>query len=209
MVDFNWVQKSIDPPGPEELYNRETETFQDWYSVNSTLGMFWHDLYRIVYGVRGPYSTMEWTVAGGKAFSTLQRTEGLVPIDMTLVAPKKAPAGIPIPLSVEIRNQSKETIKGVVLHQIDTSKNYYSDLATVGPFDLPSGHMVRVKNLFANLPKGDEPVRDNRYMAAVLLEKPGQPMRVFDYAYMKKVSNAKAATLMDTTEGGKQDPAHD
>jgi hypothetical protein len=46
-------------------------------------------------------------------------------------------------------------------------------------------------------------------MAAVLLEKPGQSMRIFDYAYMKKVSNAKGVTLMDTTEGGKQDPGHD
>jgi 23S rRNA (uracil1939-C5)-methyltransferase len=209
MVDFNWVQKSIDPPGPEELYNRETETFQDWFAVNSSLGMFWHDLYRIVYGVRGPYSAMEWTVAGGKAFSTMQRAEGLVPVDLTLVAPKKAPAGIPIPLSVEIRNQSNETIKGVVLHQIDTSKNYYADLATVGPFDLPSGHMVRVKNLFANLPKGEEPDRDNRYMAAVLLEKPGQAMRVFDFAYLKKVPGGKPVTFTDTTDGGKPAPAHD
>ncbi|HVZ79317.1 MAG TPA: 23S rRNA (uracil(1939)-C(5))-methyltransferase RlmD [bacterium] len=203
MVDFNWVQKSLDPPGPEELYDREVGVFQDWFTVNSSLGMFWHDLYRIVYGVRGPYSSMEWAVAGGKAFSTMQRMEGLVPIDMTLVAPERAPGGVPIPLSVEIRNQSNEAIKGVVLHQVDTSKNYYTDLATVGPFDLPSGHMVRVKNLFANLPKTEDPARDDRYMAAVLLEKPGQAMRVFDFAYMKKVPAGKTAPFTDTTDGGK------
>jgi hypothetical protein len=199
MVDFNWVQKSLDPPGPEELYNREVDTFHNWFAVNSGLGMFWHDLYRIVYGVRGPYSSMEWAVAGGKAFSTLQQAEGLSPIKVSLITPKRVPAGVSVPISVEIRNHSPEDLKGVVLHQIDTLKNYYTDLATVGPFDLPAGNMVRVKSLYVNVPKEDQPDRDNRYMAAVMVEKPGQSLRVFDFTYMKKASSSSPARQTDVS----------
>ncbi|HTC21863.1 MAG TPA: hypothetical protein VK859_13490, partial [bacterium] len=210
MVDFNWVQKSLDPPGPEELYNREVDTFHNWFGVNSGLGMFWHDLYRIVYGIRGPYSSMEWVVAGGKAFSTLQQAEGLSPIEVTLDAPKRVPAGVPVPISVEIRNNSPDNLKGMVLHQIDTSKNYYVDLATVGPFDLPAGNKVRVKSLFVNIPKEDQPDRDNRYMAAVMVEKPGQSLRVFDFSYMKKISassTVKPTDVKDPADDGGETPA--
>jgi len=185
MVDHNWVQNSINPPGPEELYNREVETFQNWYPVNANMGMFWHDLYRMLYGVKGPYSTMEWTVAGAKAFSTLQQAEGTLPLEVHLSVPKEAPAGVPVPLNVEVHNESLTPLTGVVLHQIDTSKDYFAELATVGPFDIPAGDMVRIKDLYVTLPKDNQPDRDNRYMAAVLVEKPNEPLRAFDFSYVK------------------------
>lgn len=202
MVDFNWVQKSLDPPGPQELYNREVDTFQNWFPVNAQLGMFWHDLYRIVYGVKGPYSAMEWLVAGGKAFSTMRQAEGLSPLEVTLKAPKKVPGGVSAPLRVEIRNPSPDDLKGLVLHQIDASKDYYTDLATVGPFDLPSGNMLRVKSLYVNIPKVDQPDRDNRTMAAVMVEKPGQSWRVFDFAYLKKSSGASVRGMETDKDDG-------
>ena len=197
MVDFNWVQKSLDPPGPEELYNREIETFHNWFPVNAGVGMFWHDLYRIIYGIRGPYSSMEWVIAGGKAFSTLQQAQGLLPIEVALTAPKEIPAGVPVPISVIVRNHSPENLKGVVLHQIDTTKDYYVDLATVGPFDLPAGNMVKVKSLYVNIPREDHPERDNRYMAAVMVEKPGQTLRAFDFLYLKKIVPGVALKRVD------------
>jgi 23S rRNA (uracil1939-C5)-methyltransferase len=197
MVDFNMVQKSIDPPGPEELYNREVDTFHNWFPMNAGVGMFWHDLYRMVYGIRGPYSTMEWLIAGGKAFTTLHQAQGLSPIEVALFAPKQVPAGVPVPISVEIHNHSPEDLKGVVLHQLDTTKDYYTDLATVGPFDLPAGNMVRVKSLYVNIPREEHPERDNRYMAAVMVEKPGESLRAFDFMYLKKISNAAVLSHMD------------
>ncbi len=198
MVDFNWVQKTLEPPGPLELYNRENETFQNWFPENANLGMFWHDLYRLVWGIRGPYTTMEWTIAGGKAFTTLQQAEGLLPIDVTVTAPKEASVGVPVPLSVEIRNHSPEDLKGVVLHQIDTSKNYLDELATLGPFELPAGNMVKVKSLFLNMPREPHPERDNRYMAAVMVEKQGDPLRVFDFVYVKGLPLGTAVKKLDT-----------
>ncbi len=189
MVDFNLVQKSLDPPGPEELYNREVETFHNWFPVNANLGMFWHDLYRLVYGIRGPYSTMEWTIAGGKAFTTLQQAEGLSPVEVNIEAPREIPAGIAVPINVDIHNRSAKDLKNLVLHQLDTSKNYDVDLATIGPFDLPAGNRVRVKSLYTSIPKEDHPDRDNRYMTAVMVEKQDDPLRVFDFVYLKKLGS--------------------
>jgi hypothetical protein len=202
MVDENWVQNSINPPGPEELYNREAETFQSWQPVNAGIGMFWHDLYRIIYGQKGPYSSMEWAVAGGKAFSLLQQTEGVLPLEIELTIPKEAPAGVPVPVSVVIHNHSINPLTGIVLHQVDTSKDYFTDLATVGPFDIPAGDMVRVKDLYVTLPKEAHPERDNRYMAAVLAEKPGQPLRAFDFCYVKALP---VGTVMKATDMPKPD----
>src|SRR6185436_2283775 len=148
MVDFNWVQKSIDPPGPEELYDREAGIFHNWFPENADLGMFWHDLYRMIYGIRGPYSTMEWVVAGGKAFSDLRSAEGNSPVQLSLMVPKEIQAGTAVPIRVEVQNQSAQDMKGLILHQLDTSKNFFLDLAAVGPFDLPAGHVMRFKGLF-------------------------------------------------------------
>ena len=209
MVDFNWVQKSLNPPAPEELYNREMETFHNWFPVNANVGMFWHDLYRIIYGIRGPYSSMEWLISGGKAFSTLQQAEGLSPIEVSLVAPKEIPAGVPVPISVMVRNHSPENLKGMVLHQLDTTKDYNVDLATVGPFDLPAGNMVKVKSLYVNIPREDHPERDNRYMAAVMVEKPGQALRAFDFVYLKKLSSGSAVkTLEDEPSRDASEPVN-
>ncbi len=197
MVDFNWVQKSIDPPGPEELYNREVETFHNWFPENADLGMFWHDLYRMIYGIRGPYSTMEWVVAGGKAFSVLRSAEGNSPIQVSLTVPREIQAGTAVPIRVEVENHSTQDVKGLVLHQLDTSKNFFSDLAAVGPFDLPAGHTMRFKGLFVTIPKEDHPERDNRYMTAVMVEQKDQPLRVFDFSYTKRLGAKPARNSGD------------
>ena len=209
MVDFSWVQKSLNPPGPEELYNRQVETFRNWFPVNANLGMFWHDLYRIVYGIRGPYSSMEWALSGGKAFTTLQEVEGLSPVEVALIAPKQAPRGVSVPIGVEIRNHSPRTSMESTRHQIDTSKDYYSDLATVGPLDIPAESMVRAKSLYETLPKEDHPERDDRYMAAVLVEKPGDALRVFDFAYLKKFSSGAVLKRTDVSQDSGADSKAD
>ncbi|HXL72145.1 MAG TPA: 23S rRNA (uracil(1939)-C(5))-methyltransferase RlmD, partial [bacterium] len=187
MVDFNWVQKSLDPPAPEELYNREADTFEKWFSVNARVGMFWHDLYRIIYGMRGPYSDMEWLVAGGKAFTTMKNAEGVLLLKINMEVPKEIFGGKAEPINVEVRNQSSQNLRGLILHQLDTAKNYASDLTTVGPFDLPAGHTMKFKNLSVTIPKDDEPERDNRYMTAVMVEQPNTDLRAFDFSYTHRL----------------------
>ncbi len=192
-ADFNMVQKSLDPPAPEELYNREVETFNLWYGVNANLGMFWHDLYRLIWGVRGPYSKMEWVISGGKAFTTLRQAEGLLPVEVSLTAPAEAPLGISLPLTVDIHNQTAHEIKGLILRQLDATKDYYVTLATVGPLDVPAGMDVRVKSLFVNLPKEAQPERDSQTMAAVLVETPDDSIHAFDFTYIKGQTGTRTA----------------
>jgi len=205
MVDFNWVQKSLDPPAPEELYNREAETFQKWFPVNARVGMFWHDLYRIIYGMRGPYSDMEWLIAGGKAFTTLKNAEGVLLLKVNMEVPKEISGGKAEPINVEVRNQSNQNLRGLILHQLDTSKNYASDLTTVGPFDLPAGRTMKFKNLSVTIPKDDEPERDNRYMTAVLVEQPDTDLRAFDFAYVHR----SGAKMVHQPEKSPEEPRPD
>jgi hypothetical protein len=191
-IDFNMVQKSVDPPAPLELYNREVETFNLWYGLNANLGMFWHDLYRLIWGIRGPYTRMEWAIAAGKAFTTLRQAEGLLPVEVSLIAPLEAPAGGAVPLTVDIHNHSAQGVKGLILRQLDSTKDYYNVLATVGPLDIPPGMVVRVKSLFVNLPKESLPERDNQTMAAILAETPDDSIHAFDFAYIRGSLGASA-----------------
>jgi len=101
--------------------------------------------------------------------------------------PKEIPAGKAEPINVEVRNQSSQNLRGLILHQLDTTKNYASDLTTAGPFDLPAGHTMKFKNLFVTIPKDDEPERDNRYMTAVMVEQPNTDLRAFDFAYVHRL----------------------
>jgi hypothetical protein len=80
----------------------------------------------------------------------------------------------------------------------------------VGPFDLPAGNMVKIKSLYVNIPREDHPDRDNRYMAAVMVEKPGKPLRAFDFVYLKKISGDAVVrqTDEDTSESPKKSSAN-
>jgi hypothetical protein len=140
--------------------------------------------------VRGPYSRMEWAISGGKAFTTLRQAEGLLPVEVNLIAPKEAPFGVSVPLTVDIHNHSDHIIKGLVLRQLDATKDFYSTLATVGPLDVSPGMVVRVKSLFVNLPKEGQPERDNQTMAAILVETPDDSIHAFDFAYLKGQSGS-------------------
>ena len=201
MVDFNWVQKSLSPPGPEELFDRETETFANWFPVNASLGMYWHDLYRLVYGAKGPYTSVEWAFSGGKAFSFLRQAENVSPILTKIDVPREIPAGVPFTFSVEILNRSGEDLKGLTLLQYDPSKETLSVLSKVGPFSLPAGHKTRISNLVAFTPKEPHPERDNRWMVAVVVQKPGsRETRAFDFAYVKALTSEEAQQRLDVVK---------
>jgi hypothetical protein len=202
MVDFNWVQKSIRPPGPEELYEREVGTFENWFPHNASLGMYWHDLYRLLHGAKGPYTTMEWAVSGGKAFTFMRQAEEVVPILTHIEAPREVPAGVPFTYSVEILNQSDRDLQGLSLVQLDTSLQVYSEIERVGPFNLPAGHRIRVSNLKAATPLEDFPERENRWMLAVVVSGKGgaREERAVDFSYVKALTSEEAKERLDVVK---------
>jgi len=201
MVDYNWVQKSMDPPAPEELYLREKETFEKWFPANASLGMYWHDLYRVLYGAKGPYTAMEWAVAGGRSFTFLRQAENVTPLLTRVEAPKEVPAGVPFTFSVEVLNRSDQDLKGLTLVQLDASGDAYAEVARVGPFNLPAGHKTRVMNLSAVTSREAHPERDNRWMLPVLVEKRGsREARAFDFAYVKALTPEEARERLDVVK---------
>ncbi len=187
MVDFNWVQRSLNPPAPEELYDREVQMFNTWFPMNDHLGMFWHDLYRLIWGVKGPYDTMEWAIAGGAAFSKMREEEGILPLHMKLVIPKRAMVGEPTTFSVQIKNDSTRNFTNLKLYQLKTNGDHYQVLNQLGPFQILSGNILHISNLEFVLPLENNPGRENRYMVAVLLRSPGQIPRDFAFTYVKGV----------------------
>ena len=45
--------------------------------------------------------------------------EGILPIKVNLTIPKDIPAGVPVPLNVEVQNPSDQNLKGLMLHQLE------------------------------------------------------------------------------------------
>jgi hypothetical protein len=198
MVDFNWVQKTIRPAGPEELFDREVETFENWFPHNASLGMYWHDLYRLLHGAKGPYTTMEWALSGAKAFTRMRQEEGVTPLLTRIDAPREAPPGMPFTFSVEVLNRSDHDIEGLTLVQLDTTRQVYGETTRVGPFDLPAGHRIRVSNLKGAMPTEAQDDRDNRWMLAVVVGKAGsREERAVDFTYVKALTREEAEDRLD------------
>ena len=114
-------------------------------------------------------------------------------MEVSLTAPKEASLGAEVPLTVDIHNPTANTIKGLILRQLDTTKDYYNVLSTVGPLDVSPGMVVRVKSMFVNLPKEAQPERDSQTMAAILVETPDDSVHAFDFAYVKGVTGTSPA----------------
>ncbi len=72
IVDWPLHQRTINPAGPEEMYNRSMMAVNKLYKDGIGKGVFVHCLSRILWGRRGPYSRHEWMLAGGALFSRLR-----------------------------------------------------------------------------------------------------------------------------------------
>ncbi|MFH1378696.1 MAG: hypothetical protein ABII23_00325 [bacterium] len=69
VVDWNLHQKTSNPAGPEEYFYRNIKAVDLSYTDGPAKGVFLHDLNRIMWGRRGPYSRVEWALAGAASVS--------------------------------------------------------------------------------------------------------------------------------------------
>ena len=83
-VDWELLQKSTDPPAPEEMYIRHTDAIRGLSSEFPLKGLFWHDLFRGIRGRKGPHNSKEWLIAGAAAFTRVREELGLMPISVRL-----------------------------------------------------------------------------------------------------------------------------
>ena len=85
-VDWVVHQKTINPAGPEEYYNRMFTAINGLYMDGTTYGVFLHDISRVFWGRKGPYSPMEWLIAGSSAISKVREIYREIPFKSALSA---------------------------------------------------------------------------------------------------------------------------
>lgn len=119
-VDWNLHDKSLDPPGPEEFYNRLMEGVMTLNGGTKIYGAFFHDFDRLIYGRKGPFPALEWAIAGADAFSRLQEAWNEVPYRTKLAAQKLVVLEHRFPVSVSVQNAGNEPLKNITVNVIQT-----------------------------------------------------------------------------------------
>ncbi len=92
-VDWVLHQRTLNPAGPEDFYNRDILAVSQFHADGPVRGVFVHDYVRATRGRLGPYSTLEWFLAGGAIITTTRRLNGALGYDLTLSLPDRAAAG--------------------------------------------------------------------------------------------------------------------
>jgi len=94
---FDWRlhQKTRNPAGPEDFFNRMTTAAAKFHSDGPARGLFTHDLARALSGERqlGPYGSREWFLAGGAAMTRARDMNRALSYDLKFTVPDTARPG--------------------------------------------------------------------------------------------------------------------
>ena len=126
-VDWELLQMSTDPPGPEEFCRRLTEAVDGLYGDGSVEGVFWHDLTRATWGKRGPYKRVEWAIAGAAAFSYARSKNNGLPLSALLHVPREVQGGEPFVATLVLRNRGSADVEDVVVEPIGSRGSAFLD----------------------------------------------------------------------------------
>ncbi len=113
VVDWNLHQFVVNPPAPQEFYDRMLAAHRKMSGDGRIKGMFWHDLARGLWGRLGPYSINEWAIAGAASFTELRKDWGLLAVNISLETPDKLTAGKESPVQVIVKNVSASRQKNI------------------------------------------------------------------------------------------------
>jgi hypothetical protein len=108
-VDWNLLGRTYRPSGPEEHYIRQKMAIDKFLDINPAMGLFWHDLTRAFKGSRGPYSALEWAIAGAASFSYLREKEGIHPFEVRWDCPDKAAKDEVFTIDITVKSKSVVT----------------------------------------------------------------------------------------------------
>ncbi|MEK6646759.1 MAG: hypothetical protein AABY84_08825 [Candidatus Firestonebacteria bacterium] len=185
-LDWTLHQKTINPPGPMEVFDRLMLAMNTFYENNKNIGLFWHDLGRGIYGSRGPYSMMEWMIIGGTSFSKLKAKTGALPLDVILDVPNSVYFDESFKATVTLKNISIYDISNINISMLNVNNlENLSDLKIcidkLKSATNPISVVFNLKITKARLNAG------NRYIVPILLtyknEKKNTIDRIFDFKY--------------------------
>lgn len=171
-VDFLWHQKSLNPAGPELMYQRMRAAHKQMIAQGQPVGAFWHDISRAaVTGRLGPYPGSEWALAGAAAFSQVRQDWGVYPLRFSLATlPETARFGVPVRARVTVENVSSVTVENVALRLEDTPGVKASGPARKTIPALGPGEKIEVPlDVVVTTPNG---ARANRFMICLRAEWP-------------------------------------
>ncbi len=182
-VDWNLLGRTYNPPGPEEHFIRQKMAVDKFIDVNPSLGLFWHDLTRAFKRSRGPYSALEWAIAGGASFTYLRKKQGIFPFEVEWDCPDWVRKGEPFTIEINITNTSAITTDYYLKLLKLSNLEMFGDL--VHKFYLAPG---RVKTITFQV-KAMEKIRLKQYMQmiAFMIQYNGlsTQQRYFDFKYVK------------------------
>lgn len=136
VVDWRLHQKTVDPPGPMEAFDRATNAAGLICGNGSAAGVFWHDLKRLLSGYKGPYPAREWALAGAAAFSDVRAKAGVLACSVELVAPQAVSKGQTFGCEVRVVNLSEKALRDLAVSIPATQ-----GLAIAGPRTINFGEL--------------------------------------------------------------------
>jgi hypothetical protein len=93
VVDWNLHQKTMNPAGPEDFYNRNMKAVKEFHADKPVRGLFIHDFTRARRGRIAPYTMKEWLLAGGAAITSLRSLHKKLPYELSLSFPDAVAPG--------------------------------------------------------------------------------------------------------------------
>jgi hypothetical protein len=165
---FDWPlhQKTLRPAGPEEMMNRLLTALQNFHTDKKPVrGLFLHDIHRALVGRKGPYSTVEWMLAGGAALTQLRVLHQVLPYTLDLTVPTSVLTGDVQEAKLSFGSKGSEDPVRI--------KIYSSPDVEVWPggmiFNSPTSFHFRWTRDPASAIRGDRP------FVAIRAERPGKP----------------------------------
>ncbi|PIU82802.1 MAG: hypothetical protein COS68_07465 [Elusimicrobia bacterium CG06_land_8_20_14_3_00_38_11] len=115
VVDWPLHQKILNPPGPEEFYNRLSGATKKIYNDRTADAVFVHDLARALWGRIKPYSAKEWLLAGAAAITEMRRLNRLLQITAEINLPAKLKLKEEFSIPIVLKNVSNKKQKNIVV----------------------------------------------------------------------------------------------
>ncbi|OQA92546.1 MAG: hypothetical protein BWY26_00176 [Elusimicrobia bacterium ADurb.Bin231] len=183
VVDWPLHQRTLNPAGPEEFYNRLVKSVEQIYKDGKAKGVFIHDLQRALKGRKEPYSSKEWLLAGSAAITTLKKEHSVFPFD------------IKINVLNNIR-RNEEFDFNILIENISGDKHTDIGLSVILPDGIITG--IEKENIIEELSPGAHKTikfkgiirnsvvkKGGKSMIAVRVDWKGKNWTVFDYYDIK------------------------